>query len=272
MIKIYLSGGLGNNLFQIYLALLQEKKGKEIIFADNLLTRNIATKFLNWSIHENQLNELNIETKKINFVEFYFDMAILFLSKIFSAKIFGYFYDSNHLNDMNYENILNYFDEIKVISGYFQYPSLIKEEDLKLLKTKLSISNKIHKNNNKVIHLRGGDLLNQNSKLNQYYLNCIEQLGFDQEYTLITNDINFRESFLNKNNKYTFKNKTNVRPIDDFIYMMSCNNLVCSYSTFSLWAGLLGDHQSVFIPIFEDDNFFSKKAMISLPKRFILTP
>ena len=60
--------------------------------------------------------------------------------------------------------------------------------------------------------------------------------------------------------------------IDDFIYMMSCNNLVCSYSTFSLWAGLLGDHQSVFIPIFEDDNFFSKKAMISLPKRFILTP
>lgn len=272
MIRIYLSGGLGNNLFQIYCASILEKKGKKVVFVDNLLKKNLVTKLLNWSIHESQLEKINIKTKKINLINFYFDMAMLFVSKIFSSKFFGYFYDSNQLNNIDCETCIDYFDNVKVISGYLQYPTLITEEDLESLKNKLNIFKKNHQNNKKVIHLRGGDLLDANKKLSQYYLNCIEELGFDQEFTLITNDISFRESFTNKNTKLSFNTISNTDPIDDFIFMMGCKHLVCSYSTFSLWSGLLGDQETVFIPRFDSDNLFSKKAMINLPKRFILSP
>ena len=62
--KIYLAGGFGNNLFQLYLVNLLRKKGVSVDLFSNLTEKNIITSLLGWTIHENELSKLRITTRK----------------------------------------------------------------------------------------------------------------------------------------------------------------------------------------------------------------
>ena len=78
--------------------------------------------------------------------------------------------------------------------------------------------------------MRGGDLLHINKKLLEYYSKCIAELGSDKQFTLITNDKEFRDALVLKNQQINLTNFEGKDPISDFMFMVNTKNLICSYS------------------------------------------
>ena len=51
-------GGLGNNLSQLFLAFKLESSGYKVEINDFLCNKNLVTKFLRWSVHDQSVKEI----------------------------------------------------------------------------------------------------------------------------------------------------------------------------------------------------------------------
>ena len=57
-------------------------------------------------------------------------------------------------------------------------------------------------------------------------------------------------------------------PLNDFMNMANCENLICSKSTFSLWSGLIGSQNFVILPENKKINFYDNDAPLEISKKF----
>ena len=250
IVKIYLVGGLGNNLFQIFYASLLKKNGYQVILFDNLLYSSFFTKIMGWTIHDSELHHFNIEfdIKKNPIIYFIMDFFRLFISRIILKPFLG----ANYSSDFN-DNLDLFSDPFKLQSGYFQEHKYLKIDELKEFAKSCSIKNdtKSKENNEEkaAIHIRGGDKSETNF-IFTFYNKCIVNLKNKKSF-IYTNDKIFAKSILEnikKDNKdFIFSN--NNKAIEDFISIAKSSEIICADSTFSFWAAIYSDANQIFMPL-----------------------
>jgi hypothetical protein len=237
LITIYVSGGLGNNLFQIAYAEYLRQLGYDIRFNTCLIKQNWFTKGLRWTIHKNEITEKLLKDENVSNKLSVSDLVFLiceFVKKKITKK--------------------NYYKIPKTVTKrYFGYAAIgnhLESRIINILSKKIEclFSDKIAKvKEDTVLHIRRGDFPLNCSLDDSYYKNAINMLGVVGTIKLVTDDpkvINYVKANINKNVKLS--NANNM--IDDFFYIFNAKNVIMSNSTYCYWACVLGNVQFVIHP------------------------
>lgn len=245
MITIYITGGLGNQIFQIACALgLCYKTNNKLTIGKNLITPNA---------HQKNNKELTVSTLKQIFPD------LLIVDNLDISEY--YHYDEPLERAFHYINIYNKLINIDnidcetlnnkniILNGYFISEKFF-EIPLKCCievtpKTMLYKDNTNNFNNMYFIHIRLGDYVNHflyTIKLINYYKCCINKIKSQDplaKFIICTNEyspnlINYINEFP-KNAEYIIQEQNNSA-LDTLYIMKSCKGGICSNSTLS-WLG-----------------------------------
>ena len=221
-------GGLGNNLFQILYSLSQKRNFESTYFISALCNRNLLTKLLGWKIHPNY-SELFTNCQIRNDLKI-IDALFLFVTRIF--------FHQNLLKGVT----LNFHRKSYSI-GYFQEFKFNKHitSCVNDIRATLDV-NKMHPRKYLVIHFRGMDSIWARRNMNYY--KCIKELFDNKNSIVITDDLELANKFF----KNAFIKKPAKSAIEDFYFLLSAEVLVIAPSTFSYWAGILGNARIVYYP------------------------
>lgn len=217
-------GGLGNVLFQINYGRYLRSQGYNIVFVDSLLKKSVITFILGWKIHSPDY--LFIKEKYVSF-GFVFSLMIIFLSRFNFLNSYSYFSDKNFNKDFIPKHLFCYFQSEQ---NFFE--SGINFDDNEFFNTNIKHAC--------VLHRRYTD-----SGWIQPTLNRINALKLIPDVACTDSRKSFSEDC--KDINWTIKTSTRSS-FEDFQLMVSSNILICSNSTFCIWAALLGNHNTVFIP------------------------
>ena len=231
-------GGIGNNLFQ-YLALLALKeKGYEAIMVRNLTEKNLITRCLGWTIHENIFSRL-LSTERVSFLVFYRSIAKLVLYKL------GLF-DSGVSFDVLPKRIVSNID----LFGYFQSKEFISEHKCHFSELKQLFGSDIDLNlkGKLVIHFRWGDS-DWAKKWSSYY-DCLVSIFHEfEEVVVVSDDHDAALARFGQFDNVRIKKDSNA--FNDFQFLMAGDHIVCAPSTFSWWASQLSaSARVVYMPAF----------------------
>jgi hypothetical protein len=278
MYIVKLSGGLGNQLFQIGFAFYLKKTSNSLVKIDlsfysdqyNVLYGNYLKyrkvekrkyEFINNSPFEicNQkelaLVALGISDKTNKLNKFFINF-ICFLASIFSWTIMLKIFSKNIVNDLNFTSKI--FEKKKLIfSGYWQEKSYFVELEHFI---KISLQNALKNVNSNffeltsnynlndyiVLHVRKGDysFLNKYFDLDfVYYKNAVFHIQNINpclnKLLIITNDTNWCLNNL-QFDKFSIEfSKSSL--YFDFSLMTNAKYIVTSNSTFGFWAAYLGE-------------------------------
>lgn len=231
-IEIWLIGGFGNTLFQILFGEHLKSRGFNVIYVENLVKNNFLTKYiLRWKIHEPIYNRIlnSNELKNYNSLKCLLALVKFFISKCFGITFFGYAFERSDKN-------------AKAHIGYYQSEHSVKKHNKELNKIKHKITSNFPKveNYNHVIHFRGKDTLNLKENV-EILLKAVELFP---EIVIVSDDYTTVKEIISKNNKIISRNS-----IEDFMILTTAKKvLICSDSTFSLWAGILNDNAKIYAP------------------------
>ena len=248
---VNIKGGIGNILFQLFTAY------------------NIALRY-NLEVITKYIDTNKLDTKRQSSYHYYLFDNIL---KIDIDTTDCYIVKEQ---SKSYENLLTNIPMNKNIflTGYFQSTLYFKENfdrikdklDFKLLDIAIDIMNKINNFYNKKIvgvHVRGGDYLN----LSHYYIN----LSVDYYQNIISKQHDEHIVILFTNDKVYSKNEfssiyqINIEeliakylPIEysylldsaelNMLILSLCDTIICSNSTYSLWASYFSKSKEIYIP------------------------
>lgn len=243
IVKVFLMGGIGNQLFQINRALSLKLEGQrvEIIYLGKF--KKLIRFIINHPSHPDWINinklckNLKLDIREVNIFDL-IKLTYFFMLKKF--HLYKYF-------DISLDRQISIRNEYDI--GYFQkiihsrpncfnliVISLIKQLNLK----------KIKDNNKKIIgfHIRTGDFLKDKNNLHInrkpnfdliiYYLK-----KFTKErifFFVITNN---KKQFINY---FSLANKSiihSTNELDDFKKLIGCNEMYVSQSTYSFWAYII---------------------------------
>ncbi|MTB67311.1 hypothetical protein GKR48_10820 [Providencia sp. wls1943] len=234
---IFLSGGLGNNLFQIAYGEFLEQSGYEVIFQTVLTKKNMLTKLLGWSIHSNDITEKLLLDKKtlhkaniidILFLSYHFLKKKITKDKFYkttpsnNSRYFGYAVEGEHLNEKVFSIISN------KIKKYFPH----------------KISNK---KTNTILHIRKGDFSNNCTLTDDYYIKAISDLSVQDTIIIVTDEPKILDHVKKKiHSNVELSNGKSM--LDDFFTIFNSKNAIMSNSTYCYWACILGNVDNVFFP------------------------
>lgn len=255
--QIWIKGGLGNILFQGFIGHLISEKGHNVSFNGFLTKKNIITKLLKWTLHENNFHEELLGTTNYTFNIDFFNFIKLIVSKTIKFNFKSIFIFENE-GKIRYDST-HYF-------GYFQSSSLIKNNLHTFrnycndLRKKLKLEEK-HLKTQVVVHFRWGD--STWAKKNKiYYEKILEILKTEYEghqIYIVTDDINKANSFFSLlNDKKILKRNT----MEDFKFLCNSSILFVSPSTFSWWASQIGVFNLIYFPSNFKDFIFDNKSPI----------
>ena len=233
--RIYLMGGLGNNLFQLD-HLVKNEDGTTIDVVTNLVQSKLTSKLLGWTFHGSVINDLAYDShfnfKRVSWGRLFLDLFGLFINKKLNTNLIqGVSWESANLTRVNF--------------GYFQYPR--SRVHLKVLT--------IHKQpKDFVIHLRLTDspLKSKNIK------NVISLLSnlYCEKVTLVTDNTFEAKRILKNFENIEYSNGT---IIEDFMTLATCKRAFISNSTFSIYAVLQNEN----IEEFYIDNLHAQKFFLN---------
>lgn len=235
--KVFLIGGFGNNLIQMYTAYkANECKYPEI---SNIFNNTHIRKLLGHTNHFNFFKNNNLGIKNISIFWYFVVLFDLFLSLVFKISLFSRI-------DLLKINAMPLIKEI-IYLGYFQ--NNISMIDLsKFLRefisnTDLNVDVKENKQTNKicVIHFRGGDFndvgLVKNYAFYKKSMDIIKKYDREVRFKVVTND---KALFLKIFDKIDLNEIDLISGSmqDDFKEILLCNYFIGTFSTFSIIAAL----------------------------------
>ena len=261
MVKIKLTGGLGNQMFQYAYAKALESRGYDIELDSSI--------YQHYQLHGGfQLDKYAINIPIIN------KKTNIFLHKIKVKSGWG---NRNILKEKTLlydEALLTPKDDI-TIEGYFQsekYFMVIRKlllEQFTIQEPLSDYGNKIAKlireNNSCSVHIRRGDYV-QNASTQavhgscdlDYYSRAIEYMEKEYEdidYFIFSDDITWVKEHLLINNAHYIESEEERIPHEDIYLMSLCQHNIIANSSFSWWGAWL--------------NQYAKKQVIA-PKRWFL--
>ena len=241
--KVFLMGGIGNQLFQITRAKSIQLEGQKVILLKLGRLKKIVYYLIGHPQHEDWLNiieiskSLNIEIRNSNFYELIQLFYFYFLKKISLFKDF----------DISLKDRLK--SKKKLDIGYFQdtYHSHQKAQDsliVALRKTLMIGETKTYQKKICTFHLRGGDFFYpKNNKIFKRSIDINHVIQMIQEkkddhlsINIVTND----KFFMNELSQFSsYLNFFSSTPKDDFLILIHSHQMYVSQSSFCYWAYLL---------------------------------
>jgi len=269
-IRIKLSGGLGNQMFQFATGYTLAKKNNVKLSLDlrrfsrrkdhngfelqNVFDIYSKVKFLDNPLDfylinfKEILHKIDFTYKKFNEPHYHYTKMISNVSK--HSKLNGYWQSELYFQ--------NYADEIKKI---FSFSKQLNEKNS-------LIANEIKQNQSISIHIRRGDYLlpnnsNHNTDLRKYYLKAIEKTSKfynSPKYFIFTDD----PSWVSRNFTldYLFKIVNINHQTQSFfdMYLMSlCKSNIIANSSFSWWGAWLNNNKDKVV--YAPKNWFKDKRI-----------
>ena len=258
--KIYLMGGLGNNIFQVLATLDSRHKP---IYSSFLQRSNLITRFLGWKIHENvieQLFDLEVVQPRGFCLSESLDVLLLSCSKILGCEVLS----RNYMNRTPYLKEMIYSTKL---GGYMHPLSL---EQFNFLSSKRDfLKASLERVDQIGVHVRRGDL-GDNAALglleSEAFNNVVKKEASYSQYPVVvyTNDKSWCERNLTFDYEFS-QSLPSLNPVvNDFIGLASSATLICSNSTFSYTAAMLGCNERVLVP-----SPFFKSESIYVPDKWI---
>jgi hypothetical protein len=247
-VRVILSGGLGNQLFQFFAALefCEKFRFDKFFFSDSFY--HSSTEIRSFDLFEvvdaNRVKGLSRQNKK--FDRLYFKVANRCPNEL--ALAFGYW---NGLGPYTLRDV----DASLTLAGYFQ--------DLMYLPSRervrsLFLPSLERRREAIAVHIRRGDYLSAN---NGHYgvvsindaLNALRTIDDDRIEILIFSDSDLRSELTSA---MTHSERSRAKYASDFckdaVYefslMRSCRFIICSNSTFSWWAAFSGAPEVALLP------------------------
>lgn len=261
MFLLRLSGGLGNQLFQISTAYeLNVRSQKNIYIYIGFYKKKLKNNtrricHFNKDVFENLI--------KVDY-NFFLDFFLKFISRIEKLKITK---SKQLVNNLDY----------RLLNGYFQDFNFFKHnEELLIILRKYFSNNKIQKNTIG-LHVRRGDyLLKENKKSFQsidlkYYKKALGELEkkvdiFTYDILIFSDDIDWCKEKLKFD--YNLKYIDNESELSDFRLMSSCEHIITANSTFSWWAAFINDSENRIV-ITPKYWFTDKNKSFDCPSKWI---
>jgi hypothetical protein len=273
---VNISGGMGNQLFQLALYNKLIKDGHKDVFIDigfyqeqnsffyfiYRIIRGIPKrKFL----FENELQFIILNRNDLIKSVYHsrtYRQILNFLNYFFPLKFIFRF--SKRVDVVNEKFFFNWQNNNKIIifDGYWQDFDFIEKQehflnDLLRLKYKNEFTDVL--NFKLVLHVRRGDQATILSKNiynildNNYYLESLKFLGkigvIIDKITVCSDDINWcKRNMTDIQELYNVDFSNSSTMLEDFLLMYNAQYLISSNSTFSFWAGILGNSDIVITP------------------------
>jgi hypothetical protein len=269
-IRIKLSGGLGNQMFQFAAGYAVAKKNNVEISLDlkrfnhrsdhdgfqlqnvfdiyskvNFLNNPVNFRFINF---KEILNKINISYHKFKEPHFHYTYEILDIPK--HSLLNGYWHSELYFKSCS--------QEIREIFSFCN----------KLDKKNLIIANDIIKNNSISIHIRRGDyLLKQNKNLyvnlSEYYIKAIEdsvKYYDNPKFFIFTDDPLWVTNNFNIDFSYTICDVNNgTKSFFDMHLMSLCKANIIANSSFSWWGAWLNNNRNKII--YAPKNWFNDRSI-----------
>ena len=254
--KIYLVGGLGNQLFQIAKALdLLSQYGGSVALSDKFLAKNVpVTRELVFPETVSKLHESGT-FKRLS-------EAIIYRNLNPAVRSYT---SSRRLQIPSLPGCHNYY-------GYFQEYEIVYRNKKQILEL---FSNLIPMPSDKIvstaIHIRGGDYLDSSLYFrltSAYYSNAIQKIlesseinqidVFSNDKKLATKIISTLGEIFGPSIIFKFENRP-TNPIHDLIQISKYANIVTANSTFSWWAGFLGEQS--FSKVHYPSKYFTNEEL-----------
>tara|TARA_E500000178_G_scaffold337932_1_gene377730 strand:+ start:2380 stop:3234 length:855 start_codon:yes stop_codon:yes gene_type:complete len=281
-IKIKLTGGLGNQMFQFAAGYALSKK-KNVKLSLDLKYINKRKLFNGFELEKvfNIYSKVTFLNNQLNINYLNFKNILNIFDKSF------YYYKEPHFHYSN-----NIFDLPKhsFLDGYWQSELYFKDY-AKEIREIFTFSNNLNKENNLMIdeinhsnsisiHIRRGDFLlkrnnNHYTNLKDYYFKAIsesDKLFVNPKYFIFTDDPLWVKENFNLNNPYNVVdfNHGNNSFID--MYLMSlCKSNIIANSSFSWWGAWLNNRNDKII--YAPKNWFNDKSISTkdlIPEQWII--
>lgn len=258
--KIFLMGGLGNNIFQV-LATLDDEH--QVEYNSFLQRRNAITRLLGWTIHENvieQLFDLKVIKPKGFYISEGLDVILLSFSKILGRKVLS----RTYMNRTPSAKEIIYSTKL----GGYMHPVSLEQFNF-LSKKRHFLKASLERVDQIGVHVRRGDL-GDNIALglleSETFNNVVKKEASYSGYKVVvyTNDKGWCERNLTFDYEFS-QSLPGLNPVvSDFIGLASSATLICSNSTFSYTAAMLGCNERVLAP-----SPFFKSESIYVPDKWI---
>ncbi len=266
--RLYLTGGLGNQLFQLKFAYELENSGVQVTLDTSMLkprtlelprdlvkfriaNRSQAQpRFVHFLAHRNLLPTVIFENQPNNFHKI--------LARLVNLNHFGYY--QSQLKDLSFP--MHFGDYEEILINRFDFAQ--------------ELSNSV------AIHIRGGDFKNSAIYLNldeNYYINVLRRINLTRIYYIFifTDDLNYAQTLLDSIQRhYSFKKheiyfvNQDLPALETLKLLSIAETRIISNSTFSWWAGILAlsrDRVNTYAP----STFFHERPMdIPLPSEWCI--
>ena len=248
IIKVQVTGGLGNQLFQYFFARsLNIKFNCKVLLDISDFTSNNKSRFLNI---DNLDLKLSFFKKKNYFKTFIFSKKEEENSFMFDQNIFI----------KKFDNYIGFWQSYK----YFidNWNSFKDEINLEKFNTDPVTLNQIRISNSISVHIRRGDYINNlktsavhgNLKLDYYKkaIHLIQKQFKNSIFFFFSDDIEWVKNNFNDKNFHFVENNYNDLdlPFKDLLLMKNCKHNIIANSTFSWWGAWLNEspNKIIFAP------------------------
>ncbi len=269
--EVIIKGGLGNQIFCLFYAYKLSLKYDEKICL-NLTNYSFCSQkkraFILHLLYPPLVNEFKLSTNLISKILYLF---IRFFEKFFIKENNNYVPGDNPF-------CINYWKKKYIHSGYFQKidESELDNKCFALIKEKFIPYIKKRKYNYLAIHIRRGDYLTSKHSIHgiineKYFLKEAVKLLSEDYYDGIkifsdSPDLIEKDIFKDLHKNIIFDE--GGEPIEVFKRMANHKGLIASNSSFSLWAGILGDIENFSIPYYWMQNVKSSMLGLKYIKRY----
>lgn len=272
--EVIIKGGLGNQIFCLFHAYKISLRSNERIFLN----------LTNYSFGDRKDRSFILDLLYPPLVdEFKISKNLLSKTLYFFTRFFEKFLLKSNKNYLPGDNpfFINYWNKRYIHSGYFQKitESKLDKQCFALIKKKLNPYVNKKKSNYLAIHIRRGDYLTEKHSMH----GIIHEKYFLEEAKILLSKNNydgikiFSDSpDLIQKNIFKILHKNIVidkggEPIEVFKRMANNKGLIASNSSFSLWAGILGDIKNFSIPSYWMKNINSSILGLKNIKRYKCT-
>ena len=269
-IKIKLSGGLGNQMFQFATGFATAKKNNVRLSLD-LSYINQRQLFNGFELEKvfdiySKVSFLNkgLSFKSINFKEILNKIDITF----YNFKEPHFHYTSNILDIPKHSFLDGYWQSELYFKNYSKEIKKIFNFSNQLDKQNHLIANDISKNNSISIHIRRGDFLlkrnnNHNIDLKDYYLKAIDKSSKcfkNPKYFIFTDDpLWVTENFILDYSYIIVDVNYGTKSFFDMYLMSLCKSNIIANSSFSWWSAWLNNNKDKIV--YAPKDWFNDKSI-----------